>query len=312
MTLLTRRSAVLLVAALGAVTAGACGSSSSGDKSKSGGASSNVAGVSVSKQPKLAATLPKRIRDAGVIRVASNAPYAPFVRFKTAGSKEFAGSDVDLAKAAGAVLGVRVSFSQLPFDGLIPAVKAGKYDAVMGGVTDNREREKVLDFVDYNVTGLKMLVRAGNPQKITSLGALCGKSVSAQASTDQAAKLDELNKTTCKSNKLSKVAVPQEPDAQLAVKSGRAAAEMTGSLVAVDAAKKNPQAFSVANDPSAPQGYQAEPNAIGVRKEDTALRDGLQKAIQQLIDDGSYLKLLRPYNMGFTAIKKATVNDARR
>lgn len=287
-----------LVAALGL---SACG----GSKTASGG-TSTPAGAKQDKT--LRALLPQRVRQANVIRIASNAPYAPFVSFKSAGSKEFVGLDVDLARAIGNVLGVRVEFFQLPFDSMIPAVKSGKYDAVMGGLSDTKAREQVLDFVDYNVSGLRIIVPKGNPDKIRTLADLCGKSVSAQAATEQADKLDALNKTTCASNKVRKIAIPQEPDAQLAVKSGRAKAELTGALAALEAARRNPDTFEAVNDPAAPHGYAPEPNAIGVRRDDVQLRRAIQKALQKLMDDGTELKILKRYQLGFTALKKAQVN----
>lgn len=296
--------AVVVAALLGL---SACGGSPQNASSKTGGTTS--AGAKV--DPKLRAILPARIRRSNVIRIASNAPYAPFVAFKTAGSREFVGLDVDLARAIGEVLGVRVQFAQLPFDSMIPAVKAGRYDAVMGGLSDTKEREKVLDFVDYNVSGLRVMVAKGNPGGIRTLADLCGKSVSAQSATEQDAKLDALNKTTCASNKIRKIAVPQEPDAQLAVTSGRAQAELTGALAALDAARKNPDAFDALKDPAAPAGYDAQPNAIGVGKDDPQLRSALQKALQKLMDKGTEVAILQRYDLAFTALKTATVNGAR-
>lgn len=269
-----------------------------------------VAGIRIAEVPAYRALLPDRIRSAGVIKVASNAPYPPFVSFKKAGSQEFVGLDVDLFDAIGAVLGVRIEFYQLPFDGIIPAVKAGKDDAVMGGLSDTLEREKVLDFVDYNVSGLLIVVPAGNPQKISGRSDLCGKSVSAQAATEQAQMLDKLNTTTCAKNKIKVIAVPQEPDAQLAVKSGRAQAELTGSLTAAELARLAPKSFAVVNDPGAPHGYEPDPNAIGVAKGDTQLRTAIQKALQRLMDNGTVLKVLDRYKIGFTAIKTARINGA--
>lgn len=291
------RLALVVIAAIVAAVAAAAGGAA-------------VAGAPIKQNPKYRALLPERIRSAGVIRVASNAPYPPFVAFKKAGSQEMVGADVDIFNAVGAVLGVRVTFYQLPFDGIIPAVKAGKYDAVMGGLSDTRARENVLDFVDYNVSGLLIVVPAGNPLKIRSRRDLCGKSVSAQAATEQAQMLANLNKALCAKNTVKIIAVPQEPDAQLAVKSGRAQAELTGSLTAAELARLAPKSFAVVNDPKAPHGYEPDPNAIGVAKGDTQLRTAIHKALQSLIDDGTLQTILDRYKIGFTAIKSATVNGA--
>lgn len=301
----------LIPAVVVAAGLAACGGSTTNSSSApSAGGDVTVAGVPVRRDPAVRKLLPARIRQAGVIRVASNAPYPPFVKFKSEGSQVFAGADVDLANALGAVLGVRFAFSQLPFDGMIPAVQAGKSDVVMGGLSDTRSREKVLDFVDYSQSGLKLITTKGNPKGLRGLDGLCGLPVSAQGGTEQADKLAALNRSTCASEPIKVITVPQEPDAQLALKSGRADAELTGAVGAVEAVRQSQGAFEAV--PSAPAGYDAQPNGIGVRKNDRGLRDALRGALAELMASGAYRKLLDSQRLGYTALASAQVNAARR
>jgi polar amino acid transport system substrate-binding protein len=57
--------------------------------------------------------------------------------------------------------------------------------------------------------------------------------------------------------------------------------------------------------------YQPVPLGISVAKDDTALRDQLQKALNALIADGSYLKILEKYGVADGALKSATINGGK-
>ena len=55
----------------------------------------------------------------------------------------------------------------------------------------------------------------------------------------------------------------------------------------------------------------ANPLGLAFRKDDTQLRDALQKAVQATIDDGSYGKLIEKYQTPQGAIDKATINEGK-
>lgn len=307
----TRASAALAVAAL--VLAG-CGSGGSAASNGSGGASAptaaTVAGLTFKRDPALAALLPEAIRRAGIIRVASNAPYPPFVQFESPASRTFVGGEVDMATALGGLLGVRFEFSQLPFDGLIPAVKAGRYDVVIGAISDNPDRQRQIDFVDYAKVGTGMLTAAGNPSGVRTKADLCGKSVSAQAATEQAQFIQSLNQTQCKADPIKPIIVPQQSDAELAVRSGRAQVLLANVTTVEAAAQAQPSAFTAVLDPAVPQGYIADPVAIGVPKNAAGLRTAIRQALQQLMDSGQLKEILRPWGLARFVLDRATINGS--
>ncbi|MEE1825667.1 transporter substrate-binding domain-containing protein [Streptomyces sp. BE20] len=90
-----------------------------------------------------------------------------------------AGLDPELARAIGRHLGLRVAFTDLPFDRLIPAVRTGHPDLAMSAVVDTRQRrlgaaedgcraDAAVDFVDHLATGTSMVVKAGNPLDLSA------------------------------------------------------------------------------------------------------------------------------------------------
>ncbi len=75
-----------------------------------------------------------------------------------------AGVSADLAAALGQFLGQRVVIENLPFDGLIPALKTGKIDLILSSMTATAERAQSIDFSEpYLKTGLCLLVGRNSP-----------------------------------------------------------------------------------------------------------------------------------------------------
>ncbi|MEG1159694.1 MAG: transporter substrate-binding domain-containing protein, partial [Acidaminococcaceae bacterium] len=68
-----------------------------------------------------------------VLRVGTEPTFAPF-EFQKEGSKEYTGFDMDLARALGKQMGMKVEIVNMGFDGLIPALNAGNIDVVAAGM----------------------------------------------------------------------------------------------------------------------------------------------------------------------------------
>ena len=316
----TSRRAALAAATGTVVGAGlllaGCGSSSSATSStaSAGGSGSStagtsIAGVAVKTDPALHDALPSKFKDAGEVRVATDVPYAPFEFFQPEGSQQIAGVDYDLGQAIGAKLGVKFTFTQQKFDGIIPAIQAGKYDAVMSAMTDNAERQAVLTFVDYSASGTGILVKKGNPNGIATYKDLCGKPVAVQSGTSQV-KLVGTWQKDCGGNQIQLQQYPKDSDAQLAISSGKVVASVLTKPAAGYSAKTTGQ-FEVVEDPAAPNGYDATPNGIGIPKSEQDLAQSVQKALQALMADGTYKAILAKYGVEGIGIQQATINAGK-
>ncbi|MFD3545821.1 ABC transporter substrate-binding protein [Streptomyces sp. NPDC058655] len=271
-----------------------------------------VAGVTIGQDKALHDALPAAIRKSGTVRVATDVPYAPFEMFVSEGEPELTGLDYDLGQALGAKLGVKFAFTPQKFDGIVPAIHAGKFDAAMSAMTDNKERQAVVDFVDYSVSGSGIMVVKGNPEKIATLTDLCGRKVAVQAATNQ---LDLLkaHQTACKEAGRAAIDIqtfPKDSDAQLALRSDKVVAQVQTKPAAGWTAKTadGGNTFEVVDDPAAAGGYGASPNGIAVSKKLPELSDAIQRALQALIDDGTVTKIFDKYGVASIAVKEATKN----
>lgn len=312
---LPRIATAVALAALTATTLSACGGDdsekSAASSDKKSGSSATVAGVKIKKDAALHDSLPGAIKSSGTVRVASDVPYPPFEMFVKEGETQLTGLDYDLAQAIGAKLGVDFKFTPQAFDGIIPAIQAGKYDVAMSAMTDNKERQQVLDFVDYSQSGSGIMVKKGNPEKIRTLDDLCGKKVGVQTATNQLDLLKSHQKK-CGGKKIDIQTFPKDSDAQLALRSGKVVADVLTKPAAGWTAKTadGGNSFEVVDDPQARAGYNASPNGIGISKKLPELTDAVQKALQALIDDGTAGKIGAKYGIESIMVEKATKNGA--
>ena len=99
-----------------------------------------------------------------------DAAYPPF-GFKDSKTGEFVGFDVDIIRAIGRTAGFRVKVENIPFDGLIPALKTRTIDIAINDIGITAERAKSVDFSDrYYIAGMALsspkAIRAFKAQKI--------------------------------------------------------------------------------------------------------------------------------------------------
>ena len=207
-----------------------------------------------------------------------------------------------------------VSFNQTPFDSIILSIKGGKNDMIMSDMYDNAEREgQGVSFVDYAIDGTSILVKKGNPDGITTLDQLAGQTVACESGTTQQAFLQKQNKTFASAGKTAMkiLALPNQPAALLAVTSGRAVGDLTDHSTASYIAQttNNGNTFEVVTDTKFPNGYDPQMVGIGIVAKNTQLIDTVQKALQGLIDDGTYKKIIDTY--GLLPVTSAQVNAGK-
>lgn len=292
---LSRWTAVLTTAIFGAALLTGCGSDS--------GAGTQTA--TGDKAP-LFSALPKKFQNSKKIAVGSDIAYAPMEYYDTNGTTVL-GLDKDITDAMSKQLGVVFEWNNATFDGLITQLKSGRIDMAMSGMSDTKERQQEIDFVDYYQAGAMMLVQKGNPEGLKTMADLCGKTVAVQRGTTQEG-YAQVQSKTCETEgekPINLLSFDRETEAMLQVKSGRADSGMQDYPVAAYNARTSGKGndFEVAGEQ-----IQTGPLGIGINKDNSQLRDALAKAMQTIIDDGTYAKLLQKYDVPLGAVKEATVN----
>ncbi|MEU3314853.1 ABC transporter substrate-binding protein [Streptomyces sp. NPDC048387] len=303
----SRIAAVGAIAVAGALILTGCGDQT--DKSSTG------SGTGDSSAP-LFSKLPKKVQDAGVIKVGSDTAYAP-MEFVQDG--KIVGVDPDIAEALGKQLGVKLQFTSGTFDGLITSLETGRQDVAISSITDNKKRQeglddkgqkigKGVDFVDYMSSGVSLLVKKGNPDNIKSLDDLCGKTVAVQRGTIYEDTFKAQADKCGADKKLTIEAFDTDAEAQTRVKAGGAVADLNDFPVTAYIAKNSGGGndFEVG-------GQQSDVGLFGiaVSKDNTQLRDALKEAVDAIIKDGSYAKVLEKWNVKDGAVQSATINAGK-
>ena len=221
-------------------------------------------------------------------------------------NKTVIGADVDIGHAIGAVLGLKFNFVNASFDGIIPGLKSGKYDIGISSFFDTKEREAIVDMVDYFQAGSAIFVKSTDTNNYTSLDQFCGKAVAAESGTTE---LDDAKTAsrTCQSEGkqlINALSFNDQNGVNLAVISGRAAAGLADTEVAqYQTRQTNGQLRFAGNYAAAVLYGMAVPKGNGTA---TAMKDALQK----LYSDGTFKKILDKYGIGSGILSAPGINGA--
>lgn len=129
------------------------------------------------------ATTADPITSAGVLRVGTEGVYAPF-SYHDPATGQLVGYDVDVAKAVGEKLGVRVEFVETPWDSIFAALEANRFDVVANEVTITPERQAKYDLSQPYSVGEGVIVTRAGDDSITTLEDLRGKTAAESATSN--------------------------------------------------------------------------------------------------------------------------------
>jgi polar amino acid transport system substrate-binding protein len=295
---------VLVTAVALSLSLAACSSSSTGSGGSSASASpaATFDPTSIAKDDAIAALLPDKITTAGTLVVGADTTYAPAEYIAEDGTTPV-GYDVDLAKAIGAVLGVKVDVQTATFASIIPAI-GSKYDIGVSSFTINPDREKQVNMISYFSAGESYAVAKGNPNKVDAAD-ICGRTVGVQTGTVEDEELATASDTCVADGKkaIDALKYDHQSDVTTALVGGKVDLMYADSPIISYAIAQTGDQLEQLGDvfATAPQG-------VVVAKNDAALTSAIQKAIQKLIDDGDYLKVLTAWGNEAGAVKTAELN----
>ncbi|MEU7819607.1 ABC transporter substrate-binding protein [Catellatospora sp. NPDC049111] len=279
-----------------ALAAGGCGG---------GGepAGSPSAAPSVSVNPTLAAMVPDAIKSDGKILVGVDATYAPN-EFLAPDGSTVVGFDVDLFKAVAQTLGLTAEFQPATFGDIIPGVGSGKYEVGVSSFTVNDERKKQAQMVTYFSAGTQWATKTGNPAGINPDDP-CGKRIAVQKDTVQFEDITKRSEACVAAGKPAVTIQPYAGQDQVAssVVSGKDDAMLADSPVAAYAVKQSNGQLELLGGiyDSAPYGYVVSNNQAEFAK-------ALQGAVDELIKNGTYQKILENWGVQAGAVPSAQIN----
>lgn len=222
----------------------------------------------------------------GVLKVATEAGFMPF-EYVDASTGELMGFDMDLIRAIGEVLGLEVKIDNISWDGLIPALLNGNYDALIAGITITPERQDAVDFSEPYFESVLTIVTK-NGVEVTGLDGLKGKIAAVQINTTGDFAASDL----ADAGELKNVSrYDTVADAMQAVIIGAA------DVVIIDLPVAN--AYLAAN-PAAPLHHVGpvadnEFYGIAINKNNKALLEQINQALNELKANGTYEQIYQKW-----------------
>ena len=306
MSLKFKSFAALALSAAMMFSVAACGTTDSGDAKSDSKAKNTTVGYDVStikkddELAKLAASA-KTVKD-GELSVGMELSYAP-AEFYAEDGKTPVGYDVDMSKAIAQTLGLKPKIVSSMFDTIVPSI-GSKYDLGITAMTITEERMQSVDFVSYYRAGSTWAVKKGNPNKIDTSD-LCGKKVAVQTATMQETAANKMAKQ-CKADgkaEMDVISSKLQTDVTTNVVTGKADVFYADSPVAGYAIAQTDGELETLGKTEG-----IAPEGIVVKKGDQQMDEALQKALQKLIDDGTYMKILKYWGVQDGAISKPEIN----
>jgi lysine/arginine/ornithine transport system substrate-binding protein len=239
-----------------------------------------------------AAHVPAMAKTYTEIKFGVDATYPPFESKSPSG--EFVGFDIDLGKAICAELKVKCVFVDQGFDGIIPALQARKFDAILSSMTKTPAREQQIDFSSEMYNEPTSLIAKKGSGLMPTAASLKGKTVGVESGTIQ----ETYAKTYWQPAGVNVVSYPGQDQVYADLLSGRLDASLQDSVEADYGFLKTPKGADyelAGNVTYDPQDVLGSYIAIGIRKDEPELKAMIDKAIAAILADGTYKKIEAQY-----------------
>lgn len=211
--------------------------------------------------------------------MATNAEFPPYEYHE---GDSIVGIDAEVAQAIADKLGMELKIEDVSFDSIIPGVQAKKYDMGMAGMTVTPEREKSVNFSTSYAKGVQVvIVKEGSD--IKSIDDLTGKKIGVQTSTTgDIYATDDFGEENITRYENGAVAVQ---------------ALVSGKVDCVIIDNQPAKSYVAANEGLSilDTAYAEEDYAICFNKENTDLQQKVNKALEELIADGTVQKIVDKY-----------------
>lgn len=253
------------------------------------------------------ASVPVNIKNKGFI-TAGIMPNYPPMDFKDPATNQLTGVDYDLGMEIGKRLGVEIKWQETAFEQMVSSLVTQRLDIVLSGMTDTAERQKTIDFVDYFKTGPQFYV-LDSTKDVKEATDLCGKRVGTSRRTTFPAEIAKWSAQHCEaSGKPAIIVVGTEgsADARAQLRQARVDSAVQGSETLPYIQSQEPGAYRVIGEP-----LTVQLTGLGVAKSSSALSAAIVAALDAMIADGTYGKILGKWGLSEGAVDKAQMNAGR-
>ncbi len=225
-----------------------------------------------------------KVKSTGVLKVGTETAFAPFDFIKDG---VHVGFNVDLFAEIGKEMGVKIEWTELPWEGVLPGLETGKFDIVAGPATITKARVERYRFSTPIAEATVALMKKAGDDSVKAPADIAGKSVGAGKATAQLAQLQTYAATLSKPVTAKEYPGYNEAYAELAT--GRIAAVANSLPNLAYVAQQRPGVFALVQPPFGEKSYFGFP---GRKDADyKALMDSVDASILKIKGDGRMAKL---------------------
>jgi len=216
----------------------------------------------------------------GILVVGTDPTFPPFEEKNTDG--ELVGFDIDLMNALGEKMGLEIEYVEQPFDGIIPALKAGKFDCIVSAVTITDERAKEVAFTNSYFDAAQVIAVLSDDNSVNNVNDLAGKVVAVQLGTTGEYEAQHYAEELGFEIKSYEVI----GDGFIEMENGRVDAVVTDDGVAQRFLDSKPGSYKVVGEPMTAESY-----GLATNLDNPELLAALNEALAEVKADGTYDKI---------------------
>ncbi|MFI2209205.1 ABC transporter substrate-binding protein [Streptomyces sp. NPDC020141] len=316
-TSITRRATATALGLTAALLLAACGNPTDGGARGEGGAEDSGTKINLSpdqnrvttaKVDSIAAGLPARVRERGTLEIAGSSRSEAPLTFHADDDKTVIGVEPDIAHLVADVLGLEPRFNVVSWENIFLGLDSAKFDVAISNITDTEERKEKYDFATYRKDNLAFAAKKGSGWKIAKPEDVAGRTVAVSSGTNQEKLLIQWSEEVRKAG-LEPVDIKyyqNDSDTYLALLSGRIDLYLGPNPTAAHYAASTGKTEVVGTHSGAGATLQG---LIGAAtKKDSGLVEPLADALDEIIRNGTYAKVLKRWDLSDEAVTTSEIN----
>ncbi|MFF0265120.1 ABC transporter substrate-binding protein [Kribbella sp. NPDC004536] len=301
----------LLVLSLALLTLAGCGAQATASSSTDTGVNTSAQQdrVTTTKNDAAAALLPAGIRDRGTLVVGAGFGSGSVpLGFYADDNKTPIGLEVDIAYLVAGALGLKPEIEVTSWENLFVGLDSAKYDVGFSNITVTEKRKQKYDFATYRKDDIAFEAKKGGTWRVSSGKDIAGKTIAVGSGTNQEKILVDWNEANVKAG-LPAATIKyfqKNTDTYLALSSGRIDAYFGPNPSVAYHVKTSGETETIGKFSGA--GPKLQGLIAATTKKDDGLVKAFQAALNAVIADGSYAKVLARWNVSNEAVQTSEIN----
>ncbi|WP_030855974.1 ABC transporter substrate-binding protein [Streptomyces sp. NRRL S-37] len=264
--------------------------------------------VTTGKVDSIAAEVPEEIRRRGTLKLVQSSGSAAPLNFHATDNKTLIGVEPDIAHLVADVLGLEPEFHAVSWENIFVGLDSAKYDAGFSNITVTEERKEKYDFATYREDNLGFEAKKGSGLKVTGPEDVAGRTVAVQSGTNQEKLLIEWSRENEKAGRepVDIKYYQNDSDTYLALRSGRIDLYLGPNPTAAYHAATTGTTEVVGTYSGAGSALQGL--IAATTKKDSGLAEPLTDALNHVIGNGTYAKVLERWGLSDEAVTRSETN----